>query len=358
MSEKKVGLIGSGHISVAHLKGWQGIPGYRVDTVFDLDRRLAEERAAQFAVRNLADSVEQVVATCDVVDVCTPPHTHPEIAEKIVAAGRHLLIEKPVVIQGKDWEHIRGLSERTGSKISVIHNLKFASSVLTAKRWLAEGRIGHLVRVECRFLTSPENDRMLVAENHWSHALPGGRWFETLPHHLYLIYDLAGPMAVEEVTAGPAEGLGSVAPEAVVAFRRDRVLGVLHYSAECRLNVRSVLLVGSSGAIEIDLPSDAAVLSRVSEAGRKKLKRAAGLPFLRAVPTLGRVVPDRLGYLYRRLRGETPHRRQIRQYAAFLDGEGESPTPVEEIDYVVRNCEGIGRLIDQKAGRKTESPNQ
>jgi len=357
LSESRVGLVGCGHISVAHLRAWRSIQGYRLAAVFDLDRSLAERRAQEFGADVVTDSVEEVVESCEVVDVCTPPQTHAEIAEKVVGAGRHLLIEKPVVIRVEDWERVRGLAERSGSKISVIHNLKFASSVLTAGRWLAEGRIGRLVRVECRFLTSPETDRMLVAEGHWSHALPGGRWFETLPHHLYLIHHLAGPMEVEEVTAvaRPSQSGRSIAPEAVVTFRRDRCLGILQYSAECRLNVRSLLLVGSKGSVEIDLPSDAAVLSRSSEAGRKKLKRAAGLPFLRALPALGRAVPDRLGYLTRRLRGDTPHGRQIRQFAAYLNGAADSPTPVEEIDYVVRNCEAIGRLIDRQAALAAEA---
>ena len=44
----------------------------------------------------------------------------------------------------------------------MIHNLKFASAVMTARRWLTAGRIGRLIGVEGRFLVDPASDRMLA----------------------------------------------------------------------------------------------------------------------------------------------------------------------------------------------------
>ena len=71
---------------------------------------------------------------------------------------------------------------------------------------------------------------------------------------------------------------------------------------------------------------------------------------MEAASTLARSVPERAGHLLRRLRGVTPHGRLIAALAAHLRGEGPPPTPLDEIDYVIRNCDRIGRAIDQRIG--------
>ncbi len=347
--EIRVGLVGAGHVADAHLRAWRRATGAHVAGVFDTDRARAEETARQWRLPRVHDDLESLMEDADAVDVCTPPHTHATIAGQVIRAGRHLLIEKPIVVRAAEWTELAGLLENGGPKIAVVHNIKFARSVARAKRWVEQGRIGRVLRVIRYFLTSPHDDRMLTGDRHWSHDLPGGRWFETLPHDLYLIHHFAGPLPVAAVSATrtPTAPPGVSADEVVVTFGDERCLAVVHYSANCRLNHRGLEIFGTLGAIRLDLLSDAAVLSRRRD-GRRT--RAAGGLFLDSGATLLRWLPDRVGYFGGRLRRRSPHARAVEAFTRYLRGEGPSPTPLDEIDFVVRNCEAIGREIDRASG--------
>jgi hypothetical protein len=63
---------------------------------------------------------------------------------------------------------------------------------------------------------------------------------------------------------------------------------------------------------------------------------------------LSRFALDRGRYIVRQIRGENPHATVIRAFAAYVRDEGPPPTPIDEVDYVVRNCDVIGREIDSR----------
>lgn len=347
MKKLSVGIIGCGKISSAHIKAWAKIDGFTLGGVFDVNRQLAEERAKEFSIARVFDTLDQLIAECDVVDVCTPPQTHAVISRQVLTAGKHLLIEKPVVTEVADWDSLVELVQRSPGKLAVIHNLKFAQSVRTAKQWVEQGRIGDVLRIQREFLTSATTDRMLVGDSHWSHKLPGGRWFETLPHELYLTHWFAGPLEFESVSIAstPKAPPGAPADEVVATLRGDTALATVHFSANCEQNRRVFTVQGSHGQIVVDILSDLATITTVKDA---KWKRAVGMGLIGAGQTLLRAVPDRSRYGYERLRGASPHSRAIEAFADEVLGRGEPATPFEEVDYVVRNCDRIGRAIDQQ----------
>lgn len=348
MKRLKVGLVGCGHISATHLKAWSKAKTCFCHGVLDPDMALATRQARRFSVPRVFTELEELIAECDVVDVCSPPHTHADIAIKVLEANRHLVIEKPLVIELSDWERISALQAASAATITVIHNQKYLRSMRRAKRWVDRGRIGNVIRVSRKFLTSPATDRMLGGDPHWSHELPGGRWFETLPHALYTIYQFAGPLEPATVTAvsSPRAPRGVSADEVIVTLRGRRCLASISYSAHCEVNKRILVIRGTKGVITIDRLGDVALLSRLRD---RRWKRALGVLFLEAVAAVLRLIPDRLGYLYGRLRGDTPHAGLIKSLDRHLGGSGPPPTPIEEIDYVVRNCDWIGREIDRTA---------
>lgn len=347
MSKQTVGIVGCGKISAAHLKAWSRLEGFAIGGVFDVNRQLADERAREFSVGRVFETLDQLIEACSIVDVCTPPQTHAVISRQVLASGRHLLIEKPVVTEVADWDSLVELVKRSPGKLAVIHNLKFAHSVRQAKQWVDQGRIGEVLRIQREFLTSATTDRMLVGDKHWSHKLPGGRWFETLPHELYLTHWFAGALELDHVSVihTPKAPAGAPADEVVAVLRGDHALATVHFSANCEQNRRVFTVQGSHGQIVVDILGDQATLSTTQDA---KWKRAVGQQLLHAGRTLLHAVPDRSRYGLERLRGASPHSRAIEAFALEVQGRGEPATPFEEIDYVVRNCDRIGRAIDQQ----------
>jgi predicted dehydrogenase len=348
----RIGLVGAGHIAASHLAAWREAPGCELAGILDVRREAAAARASQFGVERVHGEIDSLVTDCDVVDVCTPPATHAELARTAIAAGRHLLCEKPLVTSLDEWEELADLLEGSDSRIAVVHNLKYVRAVRRARRWLEDGRLGRLLRLSRLFLTDPAGDRMLAGP-HWSHELPGGRWFETLPHALYLIHSFLGPLEPAGVTALHTAGAppGAPADEVTVLFRGATGLADVHYSANCRLNRRLLTLWGTHGRVTIDLLADSARLSR---RGDSRLRRAGG-GLGETLVTAARWPLDRAGYLGSRLPSRRPHALLIREFARYLHGDGPSPTPLAEIDYVVRTAQRIGAEIDRQVARSHDA---
>src|SRR5215211_7229651 len=82
----------------AQLPGWVRDPRTELVAVCDIEPQLAKEAAAKFAIPHAATDYHDVVNRddIDVVDVCTPNHTHFEQAMAALEAGKHVLCEKPV----------------------------------------------------------------------------------------------------------------------------------------------------------------------------------------------------------------------------------------------------------------------
>jgi predicted dehydrogenase len=349
MTRLTVGLVGCGHISATHLRAWSKISDVRVRGVSDSNRDLAQQRARQFGV-GAYDHLERMLDECDVIDVCTPPRTHATLAGEVIGRGRHLLVEKPLVTEVEQWDRLRQLLSGSAGRLAVIHNLKFSTGIRLARRWIDEGRIGRVLRIDRQFLTDPASDRMLADDTHWSHALPGGRWFETLPHELYLLFLLAGPLELAGVTSlrSQAAPPNVRADEVVVTMAGGGAVATFHYSARCAINKRTLTVQGERGQVAVDILSDYAVLSRTRDGA---WRRALGRPAVESFATLARWLPDRAAFAARLARGETLHARCIRAFADYLLDRGPSPSSIEEIDYVVRATDAIGRAIDQNVMR-------
>jgi len=92
----RVGIAGARFAAAFHLESMGGVRGVPVEVV-GVTSTSPESRAKFAAAHGVKafDSIEALIAECDVVDVCTPPYAHEEITVKAAAAGRHVIVEKP-----------------------------------------------------------------------------------------------------------------------------------------------------------------------------------------------------------------------------------------------------------------------
>ncbi|HEY3248791.1 MAG TPA: Gfo/Idh/MocA family oxidoreductase [bacterium] len=351
MAQLNVGLLGCGHIAAAHVRAWRRSGVAEIAAVFDVRPEAARVFAARFGVGTVADSVADLISCADVVDDCSPPQAHLSNALTALGARRHYLVEKPIVLSTAEFEQIQAASQAAGRHICVVHNLKYNFGVRTARRWVAEGRIGRVISLERYFLTDPATDRMLRLPNHWSQSLPGGRWLETLPHELYLTHEFMGALPVTDVVARGSSGVGgpNTADELLVVLAGRDALATFRYSARSRSNTRSLVLYGTDGIIRVEILAGSAVLLR-PHAGR--WIRGVGGETLDALTTLARMVPDRAAVTAARVWGRTPHAELIADFAHSLLGRRPSPVPMDEIAYVVAGCEEVSRRarVAQAAG--------
>jgi predicted dehydrogenase len=160
----RVGMIGYSFMGAAHSQGWR-----TVGRVFDLPRRpvLAAicGRDAD-AVRRAADRHGWAAAETDwralierddvdLVDICTPGDSHAEIAVAALAAGKHVLCEKPLANTVEEAQVMTRAAEEAfgrGQFAMVGFNYRRVPATALARRMVAEGRLGTLRHVRVSYL--------------------------------------------------------------------------------------------------------------------------------------------------------------------------------------------------------------
>jgi UDP-N-acetyl-2-amino-2-deoxyglucuronate dehydrogenase len=346
----QVGVVGCGDIFPDHWKGWNGLAWCKVQAVFDADPSVLKRVVQQFGVKGVS-SLDQLIDDCDVIDICTPPDSHAQIALAALEKRCHLLIEKPVVLSMAEWQQLEDRAAEVGAKICAGFSQKFLPQVQLAKKWVDEGRIGQVIRVRTEQLMNRESDRMLADTGHWAHRLPGGRWFETLPHDVYLTRLFAGPLEAGNVTAlyGTGVAADGNADELILTLKAEHGLGEVHYSANAERYQRNIVITGSRGTIEIT----GGLVTTVSTLRPSRWKHEIGMPFVEAGQRLSQLIPDRIRWWSNRLKRVPPQSRMIAACARYFEGSGPAPTELGEIGNVVQCCEAAGRELEREFAATT-----
>ncbi|MFE6157719.1 Gfo/Idh/MocA family protein [Streptomyces sp. NPDC056486] len=139
----RIGLIGAGGIARAHLPGWLEL-GARV-SVYTVDGS-AEKLAAEYPGREVAAvaSLDELLADCTAVDICTPTPTHKELALAAVAAGRHVICEKPLALNASDAEEIAAAAEAAGVRLHPAHVVRYFPAYAAMQQAVESGELGDL----------------------------------------------------------------------------------------------------------------------------------------------------------------------------------------------------------------------
>src|SRR4051812_46617732 len=95
VKKPRVGVVGVGHIGKNHARLYAELPEGEFSAIYDTDRAIAEERAAEFGVKAVA-SLAEFAEHVDAASIATPTITHFEIARELLSRGKHLLVEKPI----------------------------------------------------------------------------------------------------------------------------------------------------------------------------------------------------------------------------------------------------------------------
>jgi predicted dehydrogenase len=144
-SKLRVAVLGAGAWAQhAHIPGWQRDPRCEVAVICDPMRERAEAFAAQFGVAEASSDWQQVVARTDidVVDVCTPSHTHFELSMAALESGKHVLCEKPVAYDFRETLRAAALADSKGLKTKLGFTFRYSPGVQYARSLIDEGFIG------------------------------------------------------------------------------------------------------------------------------------------------------------------------------------------------------------------------
>lgn len=203
----RVGLVGAGGISSAHLAALKTIPAAEVVAVADRVAVRARALARQGGISRVCEDVSELARgkICDVAHVLVPPDLHRSVAEPLLAAGIHVLMEKPLATTREDGEALIEAARGSGALLGVNQNLLFNPAYLDLKQVLESGEIGglqHLIFVWNVPLAALSGRRF----GHWMFREPQNILLEQAVHPFSQILDLGGrALAVRSLPGGAIE---------------------------------------------------------------------------------------------------------------------------------------------------------
>jgi len=204
----RVGLVGCGNVGIhLHLPAWAAAADVaEVVAVADPnpESRQAACRIAGLPEHAAHEDPEQLIARADVdaVDVCTPPHLRTELLTAALAAGKHVLCEKPLAATPAQAEPAVTAATASGRTLAVVHNYLWLPEIRTALRVVASGELGEPELVIVNFLGVPDLPGAAGYRSDWRHdpELAGGGVLMDMLHGVYLAEALLGA-SFERVSA-------------------------------------------------------------------------------------------------------------------------------------------------------------
>ncbi|MDT0688265.1 Gfo/Idh/MocA family oxidoreductase [Salegentibacter sp. F188] len=120
----KVGVLGAGHLGKIHLKLLNQSGKFELVGFFDANEENASKIEEEFGYKKFS-SLDNLIAKVEVVDVVTPTLSHFEVAKKVISAGKHLFIEKPITNTFEEAQELIALAEKHKVKGQVGHVERF-----------------------------------------------------------------------------------------------------------------------------------------------------------------------------------------------------------------------------------------
>ncbi len=141
----RVGVLGAGAWARgAHLPGYLRDPRCRVVAIADTEIDRARDAARECGVPTATADARELIGRHDIdlIDVCTPSHTHFELAWAALEAGKHVLCEKPVAYDFRDTLRARDLARSKGLKTKVGLTFRYSPAMRYMRQLVAEGFVG------------------------------------------------------------------------------------------------------------------------------------------------------------------------------------------------------------------------
>lgn len=128
----KVGVLGAGHLGKIHLRLLNQSEKYELTGFYDPNAENAHKVATEFGYRRF-DTISELIAAVDVVNIVTPTLSHHDCAKEAMEAGRHVFIEKPISNTIEEAEELITLAAKYNVKGQVGHVERFNPAFIATR---------------------------------------------------------------------------------------------------------------------------------------------------------------------------------------------------------------------------------
>ncbi len=213
----RIGIIGYGYTGRQHARAIARLDGLTLTAIAESDpqrRADADVPAFEHYQCLLEDP------NLDAVTVCLPHSLHAEVAGGALAAGKHVLVEKPLAMSVAEGERLCALAAKAQRRLMVEMTHRFLPPMVESRRILADCGIGQILAIEDIIV---EDFGLFGALPGWmfQSALAGGGFGLTSGVHLidHLAWLTGEPLTLESAAFGFSQKLGDVEDTAAFSLR-------------------------------------------------------------------------------------------------------------------------------------------
>ena len=195
--KRPIAIIGAGGIvDGAHLPAYR-LADLEIVGITDIDAARASDVAARHGIPSVYDSLDELLADdrVEVVDIAVPVTQQPPIFRAAVAAGKHILAQKPFTDNPQTAHELAGLAAEAGVVAAVNQQMRFDEGIAAAHRMIETGWLGTVTSFtltvnvftdwsQWEWAQAMERLEIMVHSIHYHDAV---RWFMGEPSSVYAV---------------------------------------------------------------------------------------------------------------------------------------------------------------------------
>jgi predicted dehydrogenase len=180
----KVGIVGSGFGVRAHLPAFVAHPEFEVVAL--ASPHSAQAVAKERNIPNAFSTLDELLGGCvvDVVSIAAPPFTHHADVLAALAAGKHVICEKPFALSVAQAEEMLAASQRAGTAAAVMHEFRWIPQRIAVKQLIENNHLSPLREIEITQLNGSLRTEVERPRSWWFERERGGGMAGALLSHL------------------------------------------------------------------------------------------------------------------------------------------------------------------------------
>ncbi len=256
----RVALIGAGFIADHHATALRDLPFVETIAVCDRHRRAAESLQRRFDIPRCHDDIDELLADPpDVAHVLVPAALHVDLATRLLSAGVHVFVEKPMGFSVEACAKLEELAAAKQLTLGVNHSECFHPTFVELRQRIEAGEIGppqHVMSVTNVPLRQLDAGQF----GHWMFQHPQNILLELATHPLSLVHSLLGDARDARTRVSNTVLLGGVQEfhktwQAMIDCEGGHATVLFAVGSDCLVSRLSV--IGPDGVLDVDLTTGA-----------------------------------------------------------------------------------------------------